>query len=58
VARRDGKEKEREERGIVYGLVVMGQGGWNSASRDALPGTGRLRLTSSLGDVYASPFRF
>ena len=61
VARWDGEEKEREERrGIVYGLVVMGQGegGILPVETIALPGTGRLRLTGSLGDVRASPFRF
>ncbi|KIM41792.1 hypothetical protein M413DRAFT_445015 [Hebeloma cylindrosporum] len=54
VARWDGEEKEREERrGIVYGLVVMGQGegGILPVETIALPGTGRLRLTGSLGDV-------
>jgi len=58
VARWD-EEKEREEmRGIVYGLVVMGQGegGTLPVERMALPGTGRLRLTGSLGDVCAFSF--
>jgi len=61
VARWDGEEREREERrGIVYGLVVMGQGegGILPVETIALPGTGRLRLTGSLGDVCASCFRF
>ena len=59
VARWDGEEKEREERrGIVYGLVVMGQGegGILPVETIALPGTGRLRLTGSLGDVCAPSF--
>ena len=56
VARWDGEEREREERrGIVYGLVVMGQGegGILPVETIALPGTGRLKLTGSLGDVCA-----
>ena len=54
IARWDGEEKEREERrGVVYGLVVMGQGegGILPVETIALPGTGRLKLTGSLGDV-------
>lgn len=54
IARWDGEEKEREERrGIVYGLVVMGQGegGILPVETIAIPGTGKLKLTGSLGDV-------
>jgi hypothetical protein len=54
IARWDGDEKEREERrGIVYGLVVMGQGegGVLPVETTAVPGSGRLKLTGSLGDV-------
>ncbi|KAF8968849.1 Lon protease C-terminal proteolytic domain-containing protein [Flammula alnicola] len=54
IARWDGEEREREERrGVVYGLVVMGQGegGILPVETIALPGTGRLKLTGSLGDV-------
>lgn len=48
------EEKEREERrGVVYGLVVMGQGEGGILPVESLmvPGTGRLKLTGSLGDV-------
>jgi len=50
------KNRKREE-GIIYGLVVMGQGegGILSDEMTALPGTG---YTGSLGDVYALSFRF
>ena len=54
IARWDGEEKEREERrGVVYGLVVMGQGegGILPVETIAVPGAGRLKLTGSLGDV-------
>lgn len=54
IARWDGEEKEREERrGVVYGLVVMGQGegGILAVETMAVPGTGKLKLTGSLGDV-------
>ncbi|KAF9528747.1 ATP-dependent protease La [Crepidotus variabilis] len=54
IARWDGEEREREERrGVSYGLVVMGQGegGVMPVETIALPGTGRLKLTGSLGDV-------
>ncbi|TFK36507.1 ATP-dependent protease La [Crucibulum laeve] len=54
IARWDGEEREREERrGVVYGLVVMGQGegGILPVETIAVPGTGRLKLTGSLGDV-------
>ncbi|KAJ3516310.1 hypothetical protein NLJ89_g1201 [Agrocybe chaxingu] len=54
IARWDGEEREREERrGVVYGLVVMGQGegGILPVETIALPGTGKLKLTGSLGDV-------
>jgi ATP-dependent Lon protease len=50
----DAEEKDREERrGVVYGLVVMGQGegGILPVETTAVPGTGKLRLTGSLGDV-------
>jgi ATP-dependent Lon protease len=54
IARWDGEEKDREERrGIVYGLVVMGQGegGILPVETIATPGTGQLKLTGSLGEV-------
>lgn len=54
VPRWDGEEREREEkRGVVYGLVVtgMGEGGILPVESTALPGSGRLKLTGSLGDV-------
>jgi len=54
IARWDGEEKEREERrGVVYGLVVMGQGegGILPVETIAIPGTGKLKLTGSLGEV-------
>ncbi|KDR78343.1 hypothetical protein GALMADRAFT_138444 [Galerina marginata CBS 339.88] len=54
IARWDGEEREREERrGVVYGLVVTGQGegGILPVETIALPGSGRLKLTGSLGDV-------
>ncbi|PFH45178.1 hypothetical protein AMATHDRAFT_71942 [Amanita thiersii Skay4041] len=54
IARWDGEEKEREERrGVVYGLVVMGQGegGILPVETIAVPGGGRLKLTGSLGEV-------
>ena len=47
IARWDGEEKEREEmRGVVYGLVVMGQGegGILPVETTAIPGTGKLLL--------------
>lgn len=55
IARWDGDEKEREEkRGIVYGLVVtgMGEGGVLPVESIAVPGSGKLKLTGSLGEVY------
>ncbi|KAF9442272.1 ATP-dependent protease La [Macrolepiota fuliginosa MF-IS2] len=48
------EEKEREERrGVVYGLVVMGQGEGGTLPVETLmvPGSGRLKLTGSLGEV-------
>lgn len=54
IARWDGEERDREERrGIVYGLVVMGQGegGILPVETIAVPGSGRLKLTGSLGEV-------
>lgn len=57
MSRWDGEEREREERrGVVYGLVVMGQGegGILPVETIALPGTGKLKLTGSLGDVRFS----
>ena len=61
IARWDGEEKEREERrGVVYGLVVMGQGegGILPVETIAIPGTGKLKLTGSLGDVCYTFFIF
>ena len=58
IARWDGEEKEREERrGVVYGLVVMGQGegGILPVETIAVPGSGKLKLTGSLGDVCSFP---
>ncbi len=57
----DAEEKDREERrGVVYGLVVMGQGegGILPVETTAVPGTGMLRLTGSLGDVSLQPTSF
>ncbi|KAF7309696.1 Lon protease-like protein [Mycena indigotica] len=54
IARWDAEEREREERrGVVYGLVVMGQGegGILPVETIAVPGAGRLKLTGSLGEV-------
>ncbi|EIW76777.1 ATP-dependent protease La [Coniophora puteana RWD-64-598 SS2] len=54
VPRWDGEEREREERrGVVYGLVVtgMGEGGILPVESTAVPGSGRLKLTGSLGEV-------
>ena len=54
VPRWDAEEREREERrGVVYGLVVtgMGEGGILPVETIALPGTGKLKLTGSLGEV-------
>jgi ATP-dependent Lon protease len=54
IARWDGEEREREEkRGVVYGLVVSGsgEGAVMPVETIAVPGSGRLRLTGSLGDV-------
>jgi len=54
IARWDRDETEREvQRGVVYGLVVMGQGegGILPVEAIAVPGSGELKLTGSLGDV-------
>ena len=54
IARWDGDEREREaRRGVVYGLVVMGagEGGVLPVESTAVPGSGKLKLTGSLGDV-------
>ncbi|KAJ8508824.1 hypothetical protein ONZ45_g8946 [Pleurotus djamor] len=54
IARWDGDEREREERrGVVYGLVVAGQGegGVLPVETMLVPGYGGLKLTGSLGDV-------
>jgi len=50
----DGEEKDREERrGVVWGLVVMGmgEGAIMPVESIAVPGSGSLKLTGSLGDV-------
>jgi len=50
----DPEEREREGRkGIVNGMVVQGEGegGILSVETILVPGTGKLRLTGSLGDV-------
>lgn len=54
IARWDAEEREREERrGLVYGLVVsgVGEGGILPVETAMVPGSGRLKLTGSLGDV-------
>ena len=54
IARWDVEEREREERrGLIYGLVVsgMGEGGILPVETAVVPGSGRLKLTGSLGDV-------
>ncbi|EED81105.1 predicted protein [Postia placenta Mad-698-R] len=54
IARWDEEEREREERrGLVYGLVVtgMGEGGILPVETSVVPGSGKLKLTGSLGDV-------
>ncbi|CAL1698106.1 unnamed protein product [Somion occarium] len=54
IARWDAEEREREERrGLVYGLVVsgVGEGGILPVETAVVPGSGRLKLTGSLGDV-------
>ena len=54
VPRWDPQEREREERkGLVYGLVVSGhgEGGVLPVESVMTSGTGKLRLTGSLGDV-------
>lgn len=59
VARWDGEERDREERrGVVYGLVVMGQGegGILPVETIAVPGGGHLKLTGSLGEVSLGSF--
>ena len=56
IARWDPLEREREERrGLVYGLVVsgMGEGGVLPVESVMTSGTGKLKLTGSLGDVSA-----
>jgi len=52
--RYDPEEREKvPTRGVVYGLVVMGEGegGILPVETAALPGSGQLKLTGSLGDV-------
>ena len=60
VARWDEEELHREERrGLVYGLVVtgMGEGGLLPIETSAVPGSGQLKLTGSLGEVrYRVPW--
>ncbi|KAH9922330.1 ATP-dependent protease La [Epithele typhae] len=54
IARWDEEEMHREERrGLIYGLVVtgMGEGGILPIETTAVPGTGQLKLTGSLGEV-------
>ncbi|KAF5326493.1 hypothetical protein D9611_000770 [Ephemerocybe angulata] len=54
ISRYDESEMEREpRRGLVYGLVVTGagEGGVMPVETIAVPGTGKLKLTGSLGDV-------
>jgi ATP-dependent Lon protease len=57
ISRYEGEEKDREERrGLVYGLVVMGQGegGIMPVETISVPGQGAVKLTGSLGDVSES----
>ncbi|KIM90045.1 hypothetical protein PILCRDRAFT_812855 [Piloderma croceum F 1598] len=54
VARWDGEERDREQRrGVTYGLVVsgVGEGGILPVETLIVPGSGRLKLTGSLGEV-------
>ena len=54
VPRWDPQEREREERkGLVYGLVVSGQGEGGVLPVESImtSGSGKLRLTGSLGEV-------
>ncbi|KAJ2920667.1 hypothetical protein H1R20_g16428, partial [Candolleomyces eurysporus] len=54
ISRYDESEMEREaRRGLIYGLVVTGagEGGVMPVESIAVPGTGKLKLTGSLGDV-------
>lgn len=54
IARYDESESDRElRRGVVYGLVVTGagEGGIMPVETIAVPGSGNLKLTGSLGDV-------
>src|SRR5271168_3605013 len=46
-------KRRSERRGVVYGLVVMGQGegGILPVESIAIPGTGKLKLTGSVGQV-------
>lgn len=57
IAKWDPNEREREERkGLVYGLVVSGhgEGGVLPVESVMTSGTGKLRLTGSLGDVSSA----
>lgn len=50
----DPEERDRDERkGVVYGMVVKGEGEGGILSVETLlvPGSGKLRLTGSLGEV-------
>lgn len=49
----DGARARDERAGVVYGLVVMGQGegGILPVETVMVPGDGKLRLTGMLGDV-------
>ncbi|KAG8908806.1 hypothetical protein FRB99_003044 [Tulasnella sp. 403] len=50
----DGEERDKiARRGVVYGLVVMGEGegGILPVETAILPGSGQLRLSGSLGEV-------
>jgi ATP-dependent Lon protease len=53
VARWDEERRREERRGVVYGLVVMGQGegGVMPVESMVVPGSGKLILTGSLGEV-------
>src|ERR1700678_1318339 len=46
-------KRRSERRGVVYGLVVMGQGEGGILPEESItiPGTGKLKLTGSLGQV-------
>jgi ATP-dependent Lon protease len=58
IARWDGEKGREARRGVIYGLVVMGQGegGILPVETIAVPGSGHLKLMGSLGDVRVCCF--